>query len=59
MTMLMVICVNNINSNNVTENNYISLHKFLANYKPKVLTDEQNALSNVHKIESIYVKNNK
>ena len=50
----MVICVTN--SNNSANDNYISLHKFLANYKPKVATDEQVALA---KPESIYIKSNK
>jgi hypothetical protein len=54
----MVICVNHTNKvpNNSANDNYISLHKFLANYKPNVVTDEQVALA---KPESIYVKNNK
>jgi hypothetical protein len=49
MTMLMIIMSSpNINANSMNKSNdpYLSLHKFLANYKPNVKTDEQAALEN-------------
>ena len=55
--MLVIMSVNNSSAQIDCVNNvYLSLHKFLANYKPKVVNDEQSALA---KPESIYVKNNK
>ena len=42
--MVVLIIMSESKINQKTESSYLSLHKFLANYKPKVINDEESAL---------------